>query len=434
MPKRKVVTMNIEAFNKEIKHKEAETFREKHEEVKRWIRKAESQISKKKYTKAIMRYCACVEKTPKQLIQLKQNSKNHDAEDLLDEFVEFTQQNGITDNVIWNIVVAIKSFYKWNYADLSKGAGKITRTKVKPYRTPDKDSLRKFLEGAQIRDKAIISFMASTGIALGSIPKLTWNHVQDIENDVPHVALTSVEIKGKGKGKYEGIEQHTFLTPHAKESLLAYKEWRQRKEKRKLKPNDPLFTINEKPYTALNEISVRKVFDRRSEESGIKFSAHDMRRFTQTQLETARLQPNWIKKVLRHKISGEENPYSQPKIEALREAFKTALPYLDLSEKLKLNELELRKRMKLDQLKTEVDPDTFAQIERLVLQAKNIEEYEDVLGKIRTIRGIEPLRRAEQREDCQKIITESQLEQWLTKGYHYIATLPSGKIVIDNNR
>jgi integrase len=449
--------MNTEKLSRELKQEELEPFAQQYPETVRWLRKIESSVSRNRYTRSLMRYCETAEKTPSELIALKKNSKDHDAEDLLDEFVESAQKANYPNSMIWDIAISVKSFYKWNYQDLSRGAGKITLVKVKPYRTPDKETLLKFLEGAHMRDKALISLVACTGISEGSLPQLKWRHIWSdlIEKnlDIPHIGLTSVEIKGKGKGKYEGVQQVTFLTPYARKALLNYREWREIKEKTPLTPESYMFVTvtkkkpkeNEPPSTPrpLTIGNISRIFKQRSTETGIKFSPHDLRRFVQTGLETARLQPNWIKKILRHKVSGEESPYSQPKIEELREAYATALPQLDLSEKSATNELEMRKRMKLDQLKTEVSPDVFTQLEKLILPSKNAKEFENALDTIREFRrgrielkNLVPLRGTTEEckdgENCQLVVTEEQLEDHLKRGFRFMATLPSGKILVSN--
>jgi len=315
---------------------EVQAFIDAHPEVQRWLRKIPSALTKNNYAHDLMRYVQATGYSPAQLIALKQKAKKdeHPAEDLLDEFVDLAEKATIGDARIWNLTIAVKSFYKWNYADLSRGAGKKTVTKKKAYRTPDKESLLKFMEGSNLRDKALIHFIASTGIAEGSIPYLTWGHLwkELIEKriDPPHIGLTSVEIKGKGQEKYAGVQQHTFLTSTAVEALLRYKEWRERVKGEKITPESPLFATIEGPIKPLTVPSVRNIFLDTSKRSGVNFSPHDLRRFVQTQLEFARMQPNWIKKILRHKVKGEEDPYSQPKIEQLRTAYREAIPHLDL--------------------------------------------------------------------------------------------------------
>jgi hypothetical protein len=348
---------------------------------------------------------------------------------LLDEFIEEATKADALNSVVWNIAKAVKSFYKWNYCDLSRGAGKISRIKIKAYRTPDKETLLQFMEGMQVRDKALVSLMACTGIAEGSIPRLRWKHVQEInEKEIPHIALTNAEIKGGGKGKYENIEQHTFLTPHAKRMLLTYRKWRETKEGRALTPEDYLFTTLAQPYRVITLSELGAIFSRHSKAIGIKFSPHDLRRFVQTALETARLQPNWIKKILRHKVSGEENPYSQPKIASLRDAYKTALPYLDLSEKPSEVDRDKQQMRNMGAMMGWTQQ-KMARLEELLIEAKSTTEVRKIP---------EQLKREELNsfklgnEDCQLMISEDQLEDHLKRGFHFVATLPSGKILVSN--
>jgi len=421
-------------MSRDISQSECEDFKQKHSEVKRWLRKVESEYTRNNYVRQLIRYCEATRKTPPELVELKKNSKDHDAEDLLDEFIDEATKAGTPNSTIWNVAKTVKSFYKWNYQDLSRGAGKISRIKIKPYRTPDKETLLKFMEGMNIRDKALVSLIASSAIAEGSIPHLKWKHVSEIsEKDVPHIALTSSEIKGAGKGKYENIEQHTFLTPYAKKALLTYKQWREKKEGRTLTPEDYLFTTLARPYRVVTLSEVGSIFSRHSEEIGIRFSPHDLRRFVQTALETARLQPNWIKKILRHKIDGEEDPYSQPKIEALRDAYRTALPYLDLNERPEVNELERRKQQMKDMAKLmDWSEGKIHQLEQLLLEAKSTKEIDAIPKRLKKTE-LEPIGyRTEHTEDCQLVITEDRLEDYLKRGFRFVATLPSGKILVSN--
>ena len=432
--------MNMEKLSRELKQAELEPFTLQYPETVRWLRKIESSVSRNRYTRSLMGYCEVTEKTPSELIALKKNSKDHDAEDLLDEFVESAQKANYPNSMIWNIAITVKSFYKWNYQDLSRGAGKITLVKVRPYRTPDRETLLKFLEGSNSRDKALISLVACTGISEGSLPQLKWSHIWSdlIEKnlDIPHIGLTSVEIKGKGKGKYEGVQQVTFLTPYARKALLNYREWRERQEKKPLTPESHMFVTVTKPYNKITIGNVSRIFKQRSTETGIKFSPHDLRRFVQTGLETARLQPNWIKKILRHKVAGEENPYSQPKIEELREAYATALPQLDLSEKPTITQKDIRKTV------AETIPDAVLEpiaktlgitIQKLRLnmaEGKTRESGGAKLNKLTAIKGT--TEECKDGENCQLVVTEEQLEDYLKRGFRFMATLPSGKILVSN--
>lgn len=415
-------------MKRKVSKQEIEEFENKYEDVQNWLGNIESPKTRSEYVKHLIRYCHTMEMTPKQLIELKQDSTDHKAEKLLNKYVRIAQKNNYSNNMTWSCVVAVKSFYKWNLEQLESACGKVSRTKIKPYRTPDKDSVKAFLEGSHIRDKALITLIASTGISEGSIPSLKWSHVWEdlIENrkEIPHIALTSVEIKGGGKGSYQNVEQHTFLTPYASETLLKYKAWIERKMKRKITPNDPMFTTLVRPFKKLELITIRAIFIRRSNETGIAFSCHDFRRFVQTELEHARLQPNWIKKILRHKVKGEEAPYSRPKIEQLRNAYREAIPYLDLSEKPKLTKEDIRKEA------VSAIPD---EILEPIAKERGItlEQLKIIMARGKLEKGkeeLEPLKS----HDCQFIISEDQLEGYLTKGFRFVSVLPSGKILVSN--
>lgn len=316
----------------EIAKEDALNWVDQFEETKQWLGRFKIGTTKVRYAKYLMTYVAHTRLSPKQLIELKQNQKNHDSEKVLDRFVA---EADIPESTLRNISIAVKSFYKWNYEDLARACGRVDRVKLKPYRTPTQKELKTFIVGANPRDKAIILFMSATRIREETITLLNWGHVwHDLfvePRDPPHIGVMAKELKGKGSKNYADLEQHTFLTPDAKAVLLAYKEWREERTGETITPESPLFIsayARSKKKERIGTDLIRKTFERASERTGLKFSAHDVGRFTQTQLENAKIQPNWIKKITGHKIKGEENPYSRPKVEKLREAYESAIPFL----------------------------------------------------------------------------------------------------------
>ena len=315
----------------EITKEEALEWVEQFEETKQWLGRFKIGTTKVRYAKYLMAYCDHTGLTPSQLIQLKQNQKNHDAEKLLDRFVA---EADISQSTLRNISIAVKSFHKWNYEDLARACGRVARTKLKPYRTPTQKDLKTLIIGSNPRDKAVILFMSCTRVREETVCLLNWSHVwHDLfeePRDPPHISILAKELKGKGGKNYADLEQHTFLTPDAKKALLAYKAWRE-KRTGTITKDSPLFTaayVRCKKKERISTDLIRKILVRASERTGLNFSPHDLGRFTQTQLENARVQPNWIRKICGHKVKGEENPYSRPKIEKLREAYRSTIPFL----------------------------------------------------------------------------------------------------------
>jgi len=416
------VNVNKENVSKRRTKARVEAFVDAHSHVQRWLRKIPSPLTKKEYARDLMRYVEAIGLSPPELIALKEKG-GHEAEDLLDEFIEKAEEAEIGNARIWSLSRAIKSFYKWNYADLSRGAGKKTLIKKKPYRTPEKETLIKFIDGASLRDKALIQFLAATGISEGSVPHLKWSHVwQDlIEKPVnpPHIGLASIEIKGRGAQRYAGVEQHTFLTPTAAEALIKYKEWRERVKGEKITPESPLFATTKKPLTSLSIPMIRQIFNKASKRTNVKFSPHDMRRYVQTQLEFARMQPNWIKKILRHKVKGEEDPYSRPKIEQLRSAYREATPYLDLGV---TPLIELEKRQHLVETLGQKNRDGIPWTEEERKSAIQLGIVLRETGRTRTNGG----------NDCSeyKEIDEGDLLSHLQDGWRIVHANSNGKVII----
>jgi len=213
-----------------------------------------------------------------------------------------------------------------------------------------------------MRDKALVAFMASTCIAEGSIPHLTFRNVEPEwqtahphkltfdewmkhfeSTELPYIKIVgkvlpdgNTTLKGGGQGKYAGVQQHTFMTPEAKTIMIQYLRWRVR-TRGKPKLDDPLFIVlTRKPQgSALQVEAVKTSFNRISKNnpSSIHFSAHDMRRFVENALEEARIHPNRCKKIRGRKVRGEEAPYSQPSIAQLRNDYSRAVKFLRFTEK-----------------------------------------------------------------------------------------------------
>lgn len=348
----------------------------KSDPVESWLGRMGSEQTRQAYRKRLAIFCDWCNLNPEQLLALKDDPNSLEAEHLLDKFVASEDFSDWQKN---NLVTAVKSFYKYNYKELQRISGKISAAKQTPYRTPTAELLSKFIKGAwNIRDKALVAFTASTFFREGTIPELNWGDVEDgaiLEpncggKDVLHIGVMGRQMKGGGKGRYAGVEQHTFLTPEARDLLLEYKRWRETRGETITK-DTALFVREVKPYERISVETVRNLFKAASKRSGVKFSPHDFRRYGQTQLEEARLPPNWIRKILGHKMKGEENPYSRPKIEQLKQAYREALPHLIFIEKRPvISEGDLRIKIALDNLRERVPEEVIKELENKYLGKK----------------------------------------------------------------
>jgi len=291
--------------------------------------------------------------SPDQLLDERRKDKmqgTHEAEKKLDEFVanaDFPHQ------AKWRVAFTVKSFFKGNYEDLSKGAGKISFLRQKPLRCPEPWEIEAMARDAPLRDKAIIKSLRDTGMREASVAKLRWSHIFDELFDSKaggltwdhvrpvHIRLTATELKGK----YTEVEQHAFLTPETTELLLEYK--RMREQRGETVSRDSMLFVRDrkkgKKYPPLTRKGIGYVIRDASSRIDKDYSAHDFRRFTQTLFERARIQPNWVRKLLGRKIRGEEDPYSRPKIDDLRNEFAKAMPLITQAKTTEMQSAEMEK-------------------------------------------------------------------------------------------
>jgi len=416
--------------------------------VENWLGRMGSEQTKQAYRRRLAIFCDWCNLHPEQLLALKDDPNSLEAEHLLDRFVASPDFSDWQKN---NLVTAVKSFYKYNYKELQRISGKVSAAIQSAYRVPTAELLRKFIKGAwNIRDKALIAFTASTFFREGTIPELNWGDVEDgaiLEpncggKDVLHIGVMGKQMKGGGKGRYAGVEQHTFLTPEARDLLLEYKNWRERRGETITK-GTPLFVREVRPFERISIETVRNLFKAASKRSGIKFSPHDFRRYGQTQLEEARLPPNWIKKILGHKVKGEENPYSRPKIKQLKQAYRGALPHIMFMSRAPTVDIDdARRKAFLDMAKTMLrgDEERLAKIEGIMEKEPDIDKAIELGGKVLAKTTLEGIVTVEEKtatnggsQDCQRIVSEEELPNLLAQGWHVAAVLPSGKVIIEQN-
>lgn len=397
-----------------------ELWASKYPEVTRWLTK----IQKKEDAALwLFHYCEWAKKTPTELLALKEKDSGANiAEKLLDDFVG-SELPDFTHAEKYNTAIAVKSFFKHNYRDLAKACGIVTFQKCKPYNALTKEGLRKLWQLAlNPRDRSLISFVTSTGIAKESLTKLTWAHLEQgwETKDLPCINIGPELLKGHGRGKYQNVRQITFLTPEAKRDLIVYHDWIQDKIGRNLTPQDHIWLLTFKPYTPLSYQMLGNQINILSHKAKVPFSLHDGRRWVNTALESTGISPNWARKIRGRKVRGEEAPYSQPLIDQLRAKFREALSQLEFTSEKQSSELEDRLK-KIEEVTKKLPEDVKATMQKYGLQLRSSK-------KLTKPRKDDDCKNG----NCQKIVDEAELSKLLSQGYQVKAVLPSGKIVIDD--
>jgi integrase len=217
------------------------------------------------------------------------------------------------------IVNSLKKFYEMNdvvlnWKKLSQYLGEYQRTNKD--RAYNHDEIKTLVDRADVRMKAILLLLATTGIRIGAIPELKIRH------------LTGNKITVYENTKEEYI---TFCTPETENVVGGYLDYRRRSGE-KLSPDSPLFrkqfdmndleqirkesepiklnTLNKLLDLHLQRCGLRTVDHVESKRKEIA-RAHGFRKFFTTQLVNARINPEIREMLLGHKI-GLSSAYYRP--------------------------------------------------------------------------------------------------------------------------
>jgi hypothetical protein len=386
------------------------------ESVTRWL----SHLQRKDMSAfALYRFCQWANKTPDEILEeKKKNPSANTIEKILDDFCH-TEDARFTNSFKFQVSIAVKSFFKWNYIDyFAKASGLVILEKKKPYNKLTKESLRKLWSRAlNLRDRALIPFVNCTAIAKETLSNLTWGHLEENwQNvDLPAINIESELLKGHGVGRYKGVRQITFLTPEAKRNLINYKEWIEQKLGRKVTASDHIWLDLREPFAPLTYDSFGTLISRLSRDASVKFSWHDGRRWVNTALEQISISPNWARKIRGRKVKGEEAPYSQPAIEQLREKFREAVPLLEFTSE-----------------RPQVPKDVQERMAALETEQRELKRKYGLMRKGVSEPPKETKADCEDGEHCEefKQIGEAELLAHLNAGWQVAYKLASGEVIV----
>ena len=150
-------------------------------------------------------------------------SNEFQAEELLEEYL-FSAK--LTNPIKEQIKASVLSFFKHNRRRLDSETAKNISKPTPKQRTPKIEELEK-LESVMTtqRDRALIWFLASSGCRIGTVKLLKWSDLQPTkDSEVPYkMVIEAARLKGRGKGRYAGLKQITFLHRFAAQRLEEYK-------------------------------------------------------------------------------------------------------------------------------------------------------------------------------------------------------------------
>jgi len=388
-----------------------------------WLNKLRNKQTIKIYLPLLKRYCDATGLDPDELIQLKLEGQRQvgtqtefQAEELHDSTINGLE---ITDHAKLSVSTTVQSFYKHNRRPL---------VEIRKFEIPEPKKRRPTLEDVETlahnvkwkRDKAIIWFTASAPFRRQTVELLTWGDLQETGDPmVPiKIVVESARLKGKGKGRYRGLKQISFLHAFAYKQILAYKKELVRMMSKKypnfqITKNTPLFISYKNgngQVTPLLGAGIGDIFERGSlnawgnlEEK--RFSPHDMRDFVDNALKRARVVEVDRAPMLGHRIKGVEKHYQDPDHKDLLESFKRAIPYLTTSpqvtEKDKMVAIRASANQQIGIMITTIDS-------QIAIAQTEITKYEGMIKVAEQSKKLEP-QKAKEYDDLIKWVKQQIL-------------------------
>lgn len=299
----------------------------------------------------------------------------NDIEDKIKDYIISTVDRQLSTSFIKIFLASIKNFFEMNdienirWRKLKRFMGE--ETPVHEDRCYTYEEIQTLINVADMKLKAVILLMASSGMRVGALSVTRFGHLKRIGD----LYKISVYEGQKGKGKY-----YTFCTPEAAKSIDIYLQFRERCGE-KLTADSPLFrkdfdidfheaarnqvmpssyhSIRMDVFNCLIKSGVRTIdhvnsFRNRKE---VKMT-HGFRKFFETQLVNAKLHEIIIRKLTGH--SERDNLtqlYSKQTERELLLEYEKALDALTINPenrlKRKVEKLEFEKS-KIDQLVLEM--------------------------------------------------------------------------------
>jgi len=311
------------------------------------------------YDYHLKRYCSDLKtaQDPGSLLTMTQR----DAEDTLIQFIITKKEAGMSSSALNNYVAAVARFYLIN--DISINMRRVNRfmpepLKVKKDRGYEPEEILKVLELANERTRALILLLASTGVRLGSISDLTIGELDD-KGDIYKVTV------------YRNTRQEyfTYCTPEAKKALETYFDIR-RRDGEVINEKSPVIREQYNRQSPLSieyprhttKAALSRILEDIVERAGLRtiqhregtggsatfrkdvMLAHGYRKFFNTQLVTARINPLIKELLMGHLHVGLESSYYRPQEENIQREYEKGIDLLtvDPANRLKRENVLLK--------------------------------------------------------------------------------------------
>lgn len=272
------------------------------------------------------------------------------TQEMVEDYVIFLKNKNLRATGIKCHSSALQSFYVSNDVILNwkKIMNMIKDDRKagndKPYTKEQLQTL--FSRLKKLRHKAILLFIASTGVRIGFVEELKLKHIEDMPNGCKMARIYA-------DSKYEYT---VFLTPEASYHLDCYLEDCKVKG-RAVDTNDLVFPIH--AYT-FSTILLKLAYDLRGEKIGNRFEVacvHGIRKYFDTVLKSNNeINPNIAEKLTGHSQTFRlDNVYYKPDIDTMFSEFQKVIKLLTITDEYRLKQELESKNQTIRQLETDKD-------------------------------------------------------------------------------
>jgi len=284
---------------------------------------------------------------------------------MLEDFL-FYMKKRYSKSTVENVFFALELFLSMNDMILNfKKIRKMFPPQEKqsggePYTTKE---VRRVLDCCKTRkSKAIVHFLASSGIRVGGFDDLKIKDIPDMPMDCKSVLVYADSID-----EYQG-----FLTPEATKSLNYYFEERRRNGEY-INSESPIFRSDHNKVglgkaESMTSQAIRSILYRAVESASLpnrkkvknrynKQICHAFRKRFNTILKSNNdVNSNLAEKIMGHSVTIQlDNSYLKPTKERLFEEFKKAIPELTIDESIRLKEQSKLKDERIKKLESDKD-------------------------------------------------------------------------------
>ncbi|MBE0428186.1 MAG: tyrosine-type recombinase/integrase [Nitrospirae bacterium] len=357
--------------------------------------------TRRNFLQGMRYYTNFIKKTPNELLEEAENEikngilmRKRKIRGYILTFREWLKGREYAPKTIHNHIVAVKSFYKSFDIDLPQLNSKkqfSTLATEENSRRLEKEDIKEVLKYANVRNRAIILTLASSGLSQSDLLDLTvGNFKKGLDEKTMIITLQLRRIKTR----YDFI---TFLSPEATKAVLDYLEYRDRRpknprnqsyiiawEKRRIRsdgdylfcssyiPGSYLETFDEKERRLTPE-GLMDMFRELAKKAGLDTEkgqwqivrAHNLRKFFNSQLLNNGADIFFTDFLMGHKIDSVHEAYFRADPKKLKDRYMRYLPYLALTDtetyiieteeytNLKVENQELRKQ--IQEIKYELD-------------------------------------------------------------------------------